>query len=179
MTAAYEEHLEWYARLLLHAPSRALLRAGQLPQAVEWLPLLDQLEEFAQVLLDKRLMEFRRALPRSLRFAPGLAADYRSWLAENPAREEASVFPPGLAEALRAREALCSLSRASASPLADLYCFEVFAQASRIDGKDRFLHSEVPIHAIYAQLAEGPLPQEPDAAPHRYRFSARVQWKAA
>ena len=178
MRSAYEVHLECYARLLLHAPSRALLRAGQLPDAVDWLPMLDQLEELAQSLLDKRVGEFRRALPRSLRFAPQLVSDYRSWLAENPAMETPSVLPPGLSEALRARNALCSLPRASASTLAELYHFEVYAQASRIDGKIRFLSTEVPIHTLYAQLAEGPLPQEPEGPPHRYRFAMDIQWKA-
>jgi hypothetical protein len=177
MVSAYEAQLECYVRLLVHAPSRALLRAGQLPEAVDWLPMLDQLEEFAQTLLDKRVAEFRRALPRSLRFAPQLAADYRSWLAENPAMEAPSVLPPGLSEALRARSALCSLPRASASTLAELYHFEVYAQASRIDGQVRFLTTEVPVHTLYAQLAEGPLPQEPEWAPHRYRFATDIQWK--
>ncbi len=180
MSAAYEEHLEWYTRLLLHAPSRALLRKGQLPEAAEWLPMLDKLEEFAQSLIDKRVGEFRRALPRSLRLCPGLAVDYRSWLAENPAREEASVLPPGLVEALRAGPALwCGRSTSSSPAAAELYRFEVLSQASRIDGKERFLRTESPIHALYEALAEGPLPQEPEAAPHRYRFTTIVQWKPA
>ena len=133
---------------------------------------LPALERYARSLVAKRWSEVSRVTPLTLRVAPGLGATYRAWAAITPARAIDTLLSPGVAEALRAHDAIrAALAHpAEASYAADLWSFEVLRAASRGDGEIRTFASRFAIQAIAAEVERGLLPIDPDLQPTTVRF---------
>jgi len=131
------------------------------------------LSRYADALLSKRMRALAKAVPFTLRVCPSLPQRYRRWLAVNPAPRRVTVLPPGLAEALRSVEVLrAQIDRdaAEATYAGGVFAFEVFANASRLDARERETCSRHRLDVIFDTLRKGLLPMDPDVVPTRFIF---------
>ena len=140
------------------------------------------LSRYADALLSKRVRELGKAVPFTRRVCPSLPERYRRWLAVNPAPRRVTVLPPGLAEALRGMEALreeMAHDAAEAGYAGDVFAFEVCANASRLDARERVTCSRYRLDVIFDTLRKGLLPMDPDVAPTRFVFGRDgVAWRS-
>lgn len=146
----------------------------------------EALERYARSLVAKRVHEFERAIPLSLKVAPPLTDWYRAWVPTHPAPPGCHVLDPGVTEGLRALRHLTDrlaevvdMDGPVATYSADLLAFELHRRASAIDGEVRVIQCDHRADQLAAWLASGALPVDPPRAPVSFRFHGeRVQWRA-
>lgn len=140
------------------------------------------LSRYADALLSKRVRALTKTVPFTLRVCPSLIQRYRRWLAVNPAPRRMTVLPPGLAEALRSVDALraeIEHDQAEVGYAGDVFAFEVFTNASRLDARKRETCSRYRLDVIVDTLRQGLLPMDPDVAPTRFIFGRDgVAWRS-
>lgn len=122
----------------------------------------------ADALLDKRVDEFVTALPVSTRLFPPLRVSYRRWLATHPAPSTDDVLTPGLREALRALPAL--VPQVEPGWVAELVAYEALSRASARDRQRRRLRARWPVDILFAEVARGDLPFDPEESPREIHF---------
>jgi hypothetical protein len=140
-----------------------------------------QVERYAASLLGKRAGEFARAVPLTRKVCPEITLRYMRWLEFNPSQQANHLLDPGLAEALRALDALRNellADEGEAPYCADLLAYEVLFRCSSQDGEIRRLRSRYRIDLLCADIRRGLLPMDPDPAHVLYQFEeSGIRWK--